>query len=110
MQFWLGPLLGAAGAAILYKYVFRHPEAAAAEAAVAKAEADATAAKAVAESEAEPAQPVRPAAAVLSPAVRRSTTSVGTASAAAPAFQGVSVSVEAAPAPLLPVADSSEWR
>ena len=113
MQFWLGPLLGAAGAAILYKYVFRHPEAAAAEAAAAKIEAaaaDAEAAKAFKPSASEAthlavASPVRPAHSGPSTAVRRTTTSVGTGG-----HTSLPVSVEAAPAPLLPVADTSEWR
>lgn len=123
-QFWLGPLLGAAGAAVLYKYVFRHPEAAAVEAAAAKAEAlakaEAEAAKSSVDHEdmhtqlavlSSPPARLPTATAALSPATRRTTTSVGTAGGP-PSFPGAAagVSVEAAPAPLLPVADSSEWR
>ena len=106
MQFWLGPLLGAAGAAILYKYVFRHPEAAAAEAAAAKAASEvAVHAPELEGTHVTMSSPERPAQAVLSPAARRSTTSAGTGGSS---FQGVSV--EAAPAPLLPVAENSELR
>ena len=105
MQFWLGPLLGAAGAAILYKYIFRHPEAAAAEAAAAKVASQTSEVAVLEGTHVTMSSPERPAQAVLSPAARRSTTSAGTGGSS---FQGVSV--EAAPAPLLPVAENSEWR
>jgi hypothetical protein len=114
--FWLGPMLGAAGAAILYKYVFRHPDAAAKDAADAAA-----AAKAEAEHVDEvPAPPPRAVtmtstklvpAAIASPAARRVTSSAGTGSITSGLHQShASVSIEAAPVPLPATIETSEWR
>jgi hypothetical protein len=116
--FWLGPLLGAAGAAILYKYVFRHPDAAAKDAAAA-ATALADAAKIEHKAPAaEPAQtvlrspepaskPVAAVSSISSSAVRRVTSSAGTGSSYQ---QQTAVPIEAVPAPLPATSDTSEWR